>query len=227
MTAPRMRLLGLGIAAAMAIVALACSPFSSRSAAPPPGQAHAPTVPLFGAAAVAASLQNADYVGSDACKSCHAAEHAAWAKSHHALAMQHATDKTVLGDFNDARLAYGDITSSLFRRDEKFIVRTDGPEGELKDYEVRFTFGVAPLQQYLVDFGGGRLQALPIAWDTRPKEQGGQRWFHLYPDQRITHADPLHWTGLQQNWNFMCAECHSTNLQRNFDAKTNSYTPTH
>ena len=31
---------------------------------------------------------------------------------------------------------------------------------------------------------GGRLQALGIAWDSRPKERGGQRWLHLYPDQR-------------------------------------------
>ena len=91
---------------------------------------------------------------------------------------------------------------------------------------MRFAFGVAPLQQYLLELPGGRLQALSIAWDSRPKEEGGQRWFHLYPDETIVHGDPLHWTGLQQNWNFMCAECHSTNLQRGYDPATNSYKTT-
>ena len=81
-----------------------------------------------------------------------------------------------------------------------------------------YTFGVTPLQQYLVEFDDGRLQAFPVAWDTRPKEDGGQHWFHLYPEENIGPGDPLYWTGPNQNWNFMCAECHSTNLRRNYDA---------
>ncbi len=87
----------------------------------------------------------------------------------------------------------------------------------------KYTFGVTPLQQYLIEFPGGRMQALSIAWDTRPKEEGGQRWFHLYPNERITYKDELHWTGPQQNWNFMCADCHSTNLKKNYDATTHTF----
>lgn len=106
-----------------------------------------------------------------------------------------------------------------WQRDGKFMVRTDGPDGQLRDYQIAYTFGVYPLQQYLNGFRDGRYQALGIAWDSRPKEQGGQRWFHLYPDQNLMHKDPLHWTGLQQSWNHMCAECHSTNLRKNYDAQ--------
>ena len=104
------------------------------------------------------------------------------------------------------------------RRDGKFFVNTDGPDGKLADYEIKYAFGVRPLQQYLIELPGGRMQALGIAWDSRPKAQGGQRWFHLYPGQNIKAGDPLHWTGIEQNWNFQCAECHSTNLRKNFDA---------
>ena len=71
---------------------------------------------------------------------------------------------------------------------------------------MKYTFGVYPLQQYLIEFPDGRIQALSIAWDSRPQEQGGQRWFHLYPNEEIRHDDILHWTGLNENWNFMCAE---------------------
>ena len=84
---------------------------------------------------------------------------------------------------------------------------------------MKYTFGIDPLQQYLVEFSDGRLQALSLAWDSRPKEQGGQHWFHVYPNKDIKHDDILHWTKLNQNWNFMCAECHSTGVRENYDAR--------
>jgi Tfp pilus assembly protein PilF len=173
-----------------------------------------------------AGLPAARYVGSQACVSCHRAESAAWQGSQHAKAMQHATEQTVLGRFDGGRFTHKGVTSTFFRRDGRFLVNTDGPDGELHDYEIKYTFGVEPLQQYLVEFPGGRMQALSIAWDSRPREAGGQRWFHLYPDQRITHRDPLHWTRLDQNWNYMCAECHSTNLRRNYDLAQDRYATT-
>jgi predicted CXXCH cytochrome family protein len=162
-------------------------------------------------------------VGARACAGCHAPEWKLWTGSHHQLAMQPAIDSTVLGNFKDATIDYYGTTSKFFRRADKFMVRTDGPDGALHDYEIEYTFGCSPLQQYLVSFPGGRLQALGIAWDSRPREQGGQRWFHLYPDQRIARQSPLFWTGLDQNWNFMCADCHSTNLRKNYDSRTRAF----
>ncbi len=158
----------------------------------------------------------ATYIGRDACATCHAAQTESWQGSHHDLAMQVATEGTVLGDFDDAGFTHFDQVSTFFRRDGKFLVRTEGPGGDLRDFEIAFTFGVDPLQQYLIELPGGRLQALSICWDTRPREAGGQRWFHLYPDENVDHDDELHWTGPNQNWNFMCAECHSTALKKNF-----------
>jgi predicted CXXCH cytochrome family protein len=172
-------------------------------------------------------IEPAAYVGGETCAQCHAEAAESWRRSDHALAMQHATDATVRGDFTDADVAHAGVTSRFFRQDGRFMVRTDGPDGTLHDYEVQFTFGVAPLQQYLVAFDGGRLQALPLAGDTRPQTEGGQRWFHLYPNETISHDDPLHWTGLQQNWNYMCAECHSTNLDRNYDPDMHRYASTY
>jgi len=166
------------------------------------------------------------YVGAPACASCHAKEFEAWRGSQHDLAMQHANDKSVLGVFDNAKFTYAGITSTFFKRDGKFHVNTDGPDGKLHDYEIKYTFGVSPLQQYLVEFPDGRIQALSIAWDARSKGQGGQRWFHLYPGQAIKAGDRLHWTGIDQNWNFQCADCHSTNLRKNFDAETNTFKTT-
>jgi len=176
-----------------------------------------------GSPSPAKTMAAAEYVGGAACFSCHEKQHAAWKGSDHDLAMQVADDKSVLGDFGNARFSYAGTTSTFTRRDGKYIVNTDGPDGKLADFEIKYTFGVRPLQQYLIELPGGRKQSLAIAWDSRPKAQGGQRWFHLYPGQNIKAGDPLHWTGAGQNWNFQCAECHSTNLRKNFDAKAGTF----
>jgi len=171
-------------------------------------------------------LKPAQYVKRQTCISCHEEQYTEWSGSHHDLAMQVASEQTVLGHFNDAPFTHFGVTSKFFKKDGKFFVHTDGPDGKMSDFEVKYTFGFDPLQQYLIEFPDGRMQALDIAWDSHPKEQGGQRWFHLHPDEEITYDDILHWTGLYLNWNYMCAECHSTNLQKNFNLKTNTFNTT-
>jgi Tfp pilus assembly protein PilF len=165
----------------------------------------------------------ARFVGSESCRSCHSAQVAQWRSSQHHDAMAEANEQTVLGNFAGTQFRYAGITSEFFRRDGKFFVRTDGPDGRLSDFEIRYTFGVYPLQQYLTELAGGRLQALSIAWDTRPADQGGQRWFHLYPGENIRHDHELHWSRPSQNWNAMCADCHSTALRKNYDAAADRF----
>ncbi|WP_425055716.1 ammonia-forming cytochrome c nitrite reductase subunit c552 [Pseudomonas abyssi] len=165
-----------------------------------------------------------EYVGRQTCASCHAEQSEQFNGSHHDQAMQEANTQTVLGDFADQTFSFGGVTSRFFQREEQFWVNTANAEGEYSDYRVDYTFGVYPLQQYLLAMPGGRYQAFSVAWDARPAEEGGQRWFQLNPD--VNGDDPvkaLHWTGRQFNWNLMCAECHSTNLERNFDSVSNSY----
>ena len=140
--------------------------------------------------------------------------------------MQEVSEETVLGDFDGTTFTYAGTTSTFSRRDGGFFVRTDGPDGELTEYEIAYVFGVYPLQQYLIAFPGGRYQALSIVWDTRPVAEGGQRWVHLYPDEEVDHQDPLHWTRLYQNWNQQCAECHSTELRKGYDAEAGTYETT-
>ncbi len=158
----------------------------------------------------------ASFVGRQACGECHPRELELWQGSHHDLAMQAASEATVLGDFSGASLEHFGVASSFFRRDGDFVVRTDGPDGRLADFPVAYTFGAEPLQQYLAPMPGGRYQALALAWDARAAAEGGQRWYHLYPWEAVAAGDPLHWTGAQQSWNSMCAECHSTGLEKRY-----------
>jgi tetratricopeptide (TPR) repeat protein len=168
-------------------------------------------------------MLSAKFIGAAECASCHERENTRWRGSHHQLAMQPASNSTVLGSFNHASFGNNGITSTFFRSGSKFMVRTDGPDGALHDYEIKYTFGVYPLQQYLIAMPGGCLQAFGIAWDSRPSGRGGQRWFSLCPGQKITYRDSQHWTGIDQNWNYMCADCHSTNLRKNYDLRTRTF----
>ncbi|MCC7041910.1 MAG: hypothetical protein IT516_16505 [Burkholderiales bacterium] len=166
----------------------------------------------------AAAPPAATFVGTATCSGCHASEGGAWRGSDHDLAMQRADATSVLGDFANAHFTGAGTTTTFLTRDGKYFVDTEGPDGKRGEFEVKYTFGVRPLQQYLIEMPGGRLQAFGVAWDSRPKASGGQRWFHLYPGRKLAPGDPLHWTGIDQNWNFQCAECHSTDLRKNFDA---------
>ncbi|MCV6624904.1 MAG: tetratricopeptide repeat protein [Cellvibrionaceae bacterium] len=161
--------------------------------------------------------------GSESCKDCHQQAYKDWQGSHHDWAMRPADRASVLGNFDNASFEHFGQRSRFYKQGQDFYIETDNAKGQLQNYKVAYTFGFYPLQQYLLETEPGRLQALTVAWDSRPKTEGGQRWFHLYPDEKIPAGDPLHWTGAYFNWNSRCAECHSTNLQRGYSAKQNRY----
>jgi len=137
--------------------------------------------------------------------------------------MEKPASESVLGNFNNAELRYFGRTTRFSKDSESFLVNTENQQGQTETFKVAYTLGYRPLQQYLVDIGGGRIQALPFAWDTRSKEEGGQRWFHLYPGENVTPANPLFWMRPLQNWNHMCGDCHTTGFAKNFDSDGNSF----
>lgn len=137
--------------------------------------------------------------------------------------MREASVDTVLGDFNNTSFSHQGLTTSFTSQDGKYYVRTQGADGNHKTFKIAYTFGVEPLQQYLIGFPDGRYQALTVAWDSRPAEQGGQRWYQLMPNDVGQPGESLHWTGVYYNWNTQCAACHSTGLQENYSQQSNGY----
>lgn len=149
------------------------------------------------------------------------------------MSMKHADSESVLGNFNNATLAAEAKSAvkqnTFFKKGAdstpEFWVNIQGEDGQFHDYQIKYTFGYEPLQQYMVEFDDGRVQLIPFAWDSRTKNNGGQRWFNLYPDMTKSHQE-FFWTNTGQNWNYMCADCHSTNVDKNFDITTNTYNTT-
>lgn len=163
------------------------------------------------------------YVGTEKCQSCHQKEAELFKTSDHYHAMDTVSVATVKGDFNNSRFIYHGDTAFFYQRDGHYFVRTTDSTGIKKEFLISYTFGWRPLQQYLVQFDDGRIQVLPFCWDTREKEKGGQRWFHLYDKERISHTDELFWMGINQNWNYMCADCHTTEFKKNFSLAENKF----
>jgi len=173
----------------------------------------------------------AAYVGRSSCIECHKSQHQQWQNSHHDRAMDLARPETVLGNFDGVELEHFGVVSRMFRDGDDYLVRTEGRDGQLHTFQVKYVFGVEPLQQYMIEFDRpddmpinhvARLQVLPLCWDTTK-----QQWFYLTPpdvrDQKLSGDDPLHWTNEAQNWNYMCAGCHSTNVRQMAAPSSHAY----
>lgn len=171
--------------------------------------------------------EGTSFIGKERCVDCHKIEYDQWQQSDHRKAMEVATDSSVLGNFNNSKFVSLNGKETLFyKKDGKFFVKTEGVGGKIQDFEITHTFGYTPLQQYLIPFEDGKYQCLPIAWNTEKSE-----WYSLpdmiYPDENLTPTNWLYWTNGGQNWNGMCAECHSTNLKKNYDPITKSFNTTY
>tara|TARA_B110000967_G_scaffold68562_1_gene70832 strand:+ start:3856 stop:6180 length:2325 start_codon:yes stop_codon:yes gene_type:complete len=158
------------------------------------------------------------YLGGNSCAGCHTQAYQDWRGSHHDQAMQHATDSSVKGDFNNRLFEAPDNSALFSTKADGFYARLAGANGEDQEHKILYTFGTEPLQQYLVAFPGGRLQQLPVAWNTLT-----QQWFDPQPELLAQPGEWVHWSEGGKNWNSMCADCHSNNVEKNFDIASNSY----
>ncbi|TYK66227.1 multiheme c-type cytochrome [Colwellia echini] len=161
-------------------------------------------------------------LSNEGCISCHTNQAKQWNKSDHAKAMAIATKETILGDFNNKTVEHYGQKATFGIKDDIYQVSISY-DNNTQILPIKYTFGHYPLQQYLVETQPGSLQVIPFAWDSRLKENGGQRWFHNYSHEEIRPEDRLHWRQPLQNWNGMCADCHSDGLKRNYDNENNHF----
>ena len=166
----------------------------------------------------AKEIPDSHFLGDQKCKTCHQKEFEEWQGSDHDRAMEVADRTTILANFDGEKFTSQGVTSHFYQKDNGFYVNTEGPDGQYHDYKIEYTFGVTPLQQYIVKFPDGHYQCLRTAWDTLEN-----KWFDLYPDFKVVHSEWLHWSRGGLNWNTMCSDCHSTNVRKNYDETTHSY----
>lgn len=161
-------------------------------------------------------------IANDECSSCHSKEVSGWQQSHHANSMAEATAEKVLGNFNNVTAEHFSQKAFFYTEGNQFLI--DLTENEKKvTYKVSYVFGFTPLQQYLIEVEQGKYQVFPFAWDSRDVKEGGQRWYANYESEDVKPNDRLHWLQPLQNWNGMCADCHSDNLKRNYNVEHDTF----
>jgi predicted CXXCH cytochrome family protein len=168
-------------------------------------------------------FQKENRISNQQCISCHQESEHDWQQSDHAKSMNLADKNSILANFNNVDIEHYGQKAHFFIKDNRYNV-TISYDDKIETYPIKYTFGHFPLQQYLVETEQEKLQVLPFAWDARAKNDGGQRWYHNYSNEEVRPEDRLHWRQPLQNWNGMCADCHSDGLIRNYDNEKNSFT---
>ena len=107
---------------------------------------------------------------------------------------------------------------------DKFMVRAHGPDGALHDYEISYTFGIDPLQHSdWIPIDAIRCSGSPGTPARRTRVASvGLTCIPTKSSARLA----VHWTGRDQTWNYQCADCHTTDLKKNFDLSANTYATT-
>ena len=112
---------------------------------------------------VSYDYKNSKFVGSETCRECHQEATKKWEGSHHDMAMKLADSTTVKGDFNNSVFVHKGVKSSFYKKGQDFYVTTANKKGVPEEYKIVYTFGVTPLQQFIVAFPNGAYQCLLTA----------------------------------------------------------------
>ncbi|MBA4148402.1 MAG: ammonia-forming cytochrome c nitrite reductase subunit c552 [Verrucomicrobia bacterium] len=162
------------------------------------------------------------FAGSSSCLECHADQFKDWKTSHHALAERNVSAELDDAAFDPEReVVHGKQTSRVQKRDGQFQLVTETKPGQTNSVSLARVIGVNPLRQYLVPAAGGRFQTTELAYDPHLEE-----WFNMFGDEDRRPGEWGHWTGRGMTWNSMCASCHNTGLEKNYDAISDSYKTT-
>jgi tetratricopeptide (TPR) repeat protein len=174
-----------------------------------------------------AAPKSEGYAGSVSCRECHEKFYQLWSTSRHGLAMQPYTSEFARKELT-AQEDEIKIGSSSYRADisgPDGFVRERGAGGERK-YRIEHVLGGKNVYYLLTPLEKGRLQTLPVAYDTQRKE-----WFDTAASG-IRHF-PGGQTGQQVNWkdpaytfNTSCHGCHVSQLTSNYDLETDTYATT-
>lgn len=184
----------------------------------------APSVPAPALPLAAPERGPEAFVGSAACAACHRAQSDAYLGSHHAKALIAPDAAQARARFPGAKLTtpLGGTTSFFVENDAPFV-STPLTDGKTSRLPIAYISGVWPLEQYVVATERGKLQSLGVVLDTRNSDAARAKWFHVYGPRGIAPIDSLFFTSSAQSWNHICADCHSTRVERRYDQTADSF----
>lgn len=163
-----------------------------------------------------------DYAGSSSCKECHASFYHKWEPSHHGKALQPITPAMVARDLTPMTdpIEVGEATYSVDLARREVIERLK--DGKTTAYPLLHAMGGKNIFYFLTQLDKGKLQVLPVAYRLKTKT-----WYNTTSSMlRHFHEEgdtPLDWRDPMLTFNTACFSCHVSQLEKNYDAKTESY----
>src|SRR5215469_3862864 len=154
------------------------------------------------------------YVGARVCANCHSDATRKWATSLHSKVMQHATERSVEGDFAQGKAELGGSIYLLQHRNGNYYITESYLTGKPWEHHVDYTLGSRRVQEYLSTLPGGRIIVLPTAWDNIQKLW---RYEPEVGNQEDDRGVPV------QLWNKTCYSCHVSREQKNFNLQDLGY----
>jgi len=200
----------------MGMVAAAGARLTGEPEVPAPARVDARAEPAYpGGRDALSNILPEDYVGPDACRSCHRENYQRWQQHPHRKMNQRVSEAAVLGDFEDhvLRLESGVATFRHPSRDV-FTLTLERPGQPRRSYRVTRTVGSRIKQQYAgvltegVPMGVNRPDdevVMPFGWAVRDR-----RWMPLdyFDDREGGAVDPFVPTDTALRR--ACVYCHNT-----------------
>lgn len=231
-----MILAGVAVAAAATLVGLELKdlwnvasdkPVTFGSAAPPasegPSRAEAPSPRP--ASSAYSNIYKYDYVGPEACGACHPKNYELWRSHPHSKMNRNASAATVVGDFGDARLDYGNATAVFSKDAGEYRMRLYHHDKLVRSFKVTRTVGSRFVQMYVGiqtegpeppgDSAYREEVKLPFSYWIERKE-----WFPQTYDENPTVSEyddkgeltPYYafYAKGHDAWDRVCIKCHNT-----------------
>lgn len=166
--------------------------------------------------------ESEQYAGSASCQECHAEFYEKWVTSFHGTAMQPFTR-----EFADNHLT--PLAEHFVIKDYSYTVDLDQmmmvehePSGKINELKLVHALGGKNLYYFLTPLERGKLQVLPLAYDTENNAwydttTSMMRHFLEDGDQALSWRDPM------LTFNTSCYNCHVSQLSKNYDLATDTY----
>lgn len=168
-----------------------------------------------------------EYMGSSDCIVCHERFYKLWSTSHHGKAMQafSGTFARTLVPMEE-ELEIGGVKFIIELNASGGVLHETGSDGTKKTYPVLHALGGKNVYFFLVPLEKGKLQTAPLAYNVHTKS-----WYNS-TGSMIRHFnnglidEALDWTDRQLTFNTGCHDCHISQLRKNYDPETDSYSTT-
>jgi len=162
------------------------------------------------------------YAGSSSCRECHEGFYQKWAPSHHGKAMQPVNAEFVENELTPLEEPFkiNDLTYTVDL--EKRVISEADSSGKISEFEIVHALGGKNLFYFLTPLERGKLQVLPLAYDTvngywYDTTTSMMRHFLADEDQALSWRDPL------LTFNTSCFGCHVSQMAKNYDIESDTY----